>query len=96
MSNTPWKVDLDDAAAKELGKLDRETAIRLLRFMQERLATPDDPRSRGGALTTEGKFWKYRIGDYRIVWHIEDAGHCIVVLVCGHRREIYRRDWGGR
>lgn len=96
MSNTPWRVDLNDAAAKELGKLDRETATRLLRFMQDRLATPDDPRSRGDALTTEGRFWKYRIGDYRIVCRIKDADQCIVVLACGHRRDIYRRELSGR
>ena len=37
-----------------------------------------------------GEFWKCRVGDYRIVAHIEDRALCILVLKVGNRREVYR------
>lgn len=53
----------------------------------------DDPRSIGEALKGArfGEFWKYRVGDYRIIAHIEDAAVRILVVRIGNRREVYRR-----
>jgi len=58
----------------------------------ERIAALDDPRSIGEALhgSELGEFWKYRVGDYRIIVRIEDAVIRILVLEIGHRRGIYR------
>jgi len=52
----------------------------------------DDPRSIGEALKGSklGEFWKYRVGDYRIISHIEDSVLRILVLKIGNRREVYR------
>jgi mRNA interferase RelE/StbE len=64
-----WRVEFDPAAARELGKLDPQVARRILTFLHDRVATLDDPRSIGEALKGSrlGEFWKYRVGDYRIV-----------------------------
>lgn len=86
-----WKVELDLAAEKELAKLDRQVAIRILKFLNERLAKSDDPRLLGESL--KGKFeeyWKYRVGDYRIICNILDNTLTVVVLKIGNRREVYR------
>jgi mRNA interferase RelE/StbE len=37
-----------------------------------------------------GEFWKYRVGDYRIICSIEDNRLCVLVVVIGNRREVYR------
>ena len=50
------------------------------------------PRSIGEALkgSTLGEFWKYRVGDYRIIASIEDRALCVLVVKIGNRREVYR------
>jgi mRNA interferase RelE/StbE len=65
---------------------------RILKFLQERVARLDNPRSIGQALQGSklGEFWKYRVGDYRLICKIEDNRLLILVLRVGHRREIYR------
>ena len=87
-----WTVELDPAALKELRKLDRQVARRILTFLRERLAVIDDPRSIGEALRGDalGEYWKYRLGDYRIVSRIIDRRILILVLRIGHRRDVYR------
>ena len=87
-----WTVELDPAALKELRKLDRQVARRILTFLRERLAVIDDPRSIGEALRGDalGEYWKYRLGDYRIVSRIVDRRILILVLRIGHRRDVYR------
>ena len=55
-------------------KLDPQPRRRILAFLHDRVATLDDPRSTGEALkgSTLGEFWKYRVGDYRVIASIED------------------------
>lgn len=87
-----WKVELDPAAEKALDKLDRQIARRILSFLYGRVSKLDDPRSIGEALTGSklGEYWKYRVGDYRIVAEIEDRVLRISVIKIGNRREVYR------
>lgn len=87
-----WKVELDRAAERELGKIDPQAARRILSFLYERVAPLDDPRSIGEALKGSklGLFWKYRVGDYRIISSIEDGALRVLVVRIGNRREVYR------
>ena len=87
-----WTIKFDDASQKDLAKLDRQTAYRIITFMRERVAVLDDPRSIGDALKGSklGEFWKYRVGDYRIIASIEDSVLRIYVVRIGNRREVYR------
>lgn len=88
-----WKIELDRQAERELDKLDPQAARRILIFLHRRVAPLDDPRSLGEALRGAqlGDFWKYRVGDYRMIAAIEDRVLRILVLRIGHRREVYRR-----
>jgi mRNA interferase RelE/StbE len=88
-----WKIELAGDAERELGKLDLQVARRILKFLHERVAPIEDPRSIGEALKGSrfGELWKYRVGDYRIVASIEDDMVLILVVRFGHRREVYRR-----
>ena len=87
-----WRVEFEDAALKELAKLDKPVARRILAFLRERVSPLDDPRSVGEALKGSklGDFWKYRVGDYRVIAHIEDGALRILVLKVGNRGEVYR------
>lgn len=87
-----WRIELDDAAKKDLQKLDKPVSQRIMAFLRERIAKLDDPRSLGEALTGSrlGEFWKYRVGDYRIISRIEDGALCVLVVKIGNRREVYR------
>ena len=87
-----YNVELSESADRELGKLDAQQAKRILKFLQERVARLDNPRSIGKALhgSRLGEFWKYRVGDYRLICKIEDDRFVVLVLRAGHRKEIYR------
>jgi mRNA interferase RelE/StbE len=87
-----WKVELDAAVLKDLKKLNPQIAKRILSFLHDRLAKLEDPRSVGEALKGKklGAFWKYRVGDYRVISRIEDNIVTVVVIAIGDRREVYR------
>jgi mRNA interferase RelE/StbE len=87
-----WKLELSSLAQKNLDQLDPQHARRVLSFLRDRVAPLDDPRSIGEALNGSrlGEFWKYRVGDIRIIASIEDQALCILIIKLGHRREIYR------
>ena len=88
----PWKVEFAPAAQRQLKKLDPQYSQRILKFLSTRLSHLDNPRSIGQALQGQrfGEFWKYRVGDYRLICKIEDEQILILVLQIGHGREIYR------
>ena len=87
-----WKIEFDPAAEKELAKLDAQQIKRILKFLHERVAPLENPRQIGEALkgSKPGEFWKYRVGDYRIISRIEDGELLILVIKIGHRKEVYR------
>jgi mRNA interferase RelE/StbE len=80
-------------ADRQLDKLDPQVARRILKFLNQRVRTLDNPRSIGEALRGSklGEFWKYRVGDHRLICSIEDRRVLILVLRIGHRREVYER-----
>ena len=88
-----WKIEFQPEAEKELSRLDAQTARRILRFLHERIMPSENPRAYGEALRGPmlGKYWKYRVGDYRLVCDIRDQVVTIVVLRIGHRREVYKK-----
>ena len=87
-----WKIELSAQVVRELDKLDAQQSKRILKFLHERLAPLDNPRTIGQALegSKPGEFWKYPVGVYRLISKIEDNRLLILVLRVGHRREIYR------
>jgi mRNA interferase RelE/StbE len=87
-----WRVEFDDGAKRDLEKLDKPIALRITMFLRERVGQLDDPRSIGEALKGSrlGDFWRYRVGDYRIICDLQNQRLLVLVLRVGHRREIYR------
>jgi len=87
-----WTIDYTETARRQLLKLDRQVARRILDFMDERIAGQEDPRSSGKALTGPilGVFWRYRVGDCRIICDIQDGALRILVIEIGDRKGVYR------
>jgi mRNA interferase RelE/StbE len=86
-----WKIEYTDQAKRSMSKLDRQSAKRILDYMSERIARHDNPRSLCKALSGElGTFWRYRVGDFRIICDIEDKVLRILVVRVGNRKEVYR------
>jgi len=87
-----WKIEFLPEAARDLDKLDPQHTDRILKFLNGRVSKLHDPRAIGAALRGSkfGGYWKYRVGDYRIISKIEDDRLIVVVVRVAHRREVYR------
>lgn len=79
-----WKIEIDPRARNELARLDVGIQKRITRFLAERLAQLDDPRSIGQALhgPVLGRFWKYRV--YRVICDIQQQKLTVLALRIGH------------
>ena len=88
-----WRVELAASAAKQLRKLDPQIAKRILTLLRDHVSPLNDPRSIGEALRGKdfGDFWKYRVGDWRIIADLDDGVLLITVIRIGNRRDVYRR-----
>jgi mRNA interferase RelE/StbE len=87
-----WTIELTNTASRQLAQLDKTVARRIRKFLQQRIASAENPRALGQKLQgpTLGEFWKYRVGDYRIIVSVEDDRLVVLVIQIGHRREVYR------
>ena len=86
-----WTIEWDDRARCELRRLDRQVQRSILKYFSERIATDEDQRRFGKGLRHELQgLWRYRVGDYRAICHIEDEHLVVLVLGVGHRRQVYQ------
>lgn len=87
-----WIINYTESALRQLKKLDRPTALRILDYMNERVALADDPRILGKSLVGPklGAYWRYRVGDVRVICNIQDGELCVLVVEIGHRKQVYR------
>ena len=86
-----FKVQITETAKKQLHKLDKQHFSIIMNWLTKNLENCENPRLHGKPLTANhsGK-WRYRIGDYRVIAHIDDGQVIILVLEVGHRKEIYK------
>ena len=75
------------SAQRSLNDLDRPLRRRVASRID---ALREDPRPQGATKLVGSKYWRIRVGDYRVVYDIEDAQLIVLVIEVGHRREIYR------
>ena len=87
-----WRIEFHQGAHRDLAKLDSPVRMRILRFLSARLEGCSDPRVIGEALKGDalGAYWKYRVGDYRLICRPQGALLLVVVIRIGNGREIYR------
>lgn len=83
-----YHVRIVRAAERELRAIARVTRVRI---EQRILALEDNPRPPGAVKLTGMESYRLRVGDYRVLYTIDDAASSLTVCAVGHRREIYRR-----
>lgn len=89
--NLAWAIKFLPSAAKEIKKLDKTTASRILTYLKN-VATLDDPTSRGKGLTGNlAGYWRYRIGDYRVITQLHNGEMIITVVKVNHRSQVYAK-----
>lgn len=78
-------------AVKQIRKLDPASQKLIRSWIEKNLLNTENPRQHGKGLTgTLSHYWRYRVGDYRILAEINDTEIVIIIVEIGHRREIYR------
>lgn len=83
-------IEYTDSSRRQLRKLDKRAARRILDYMDKRIAPLEDPRSMGKALRGPlGDFWRYRVGEYRIICEIDDRALRLLVVRVGDRKDVY-------
>ena len=87
----PWGLEITPRAEKELRSLGSADQVRVRKFLRTRIEGTSDPRREGkplgGALSG---FWRYRVGNIRVLCRLEDYRVVVVVVTIAHRREVYR------
>lgn len=82
-----YRIEVRPAAARQLRKLDPQTARRVQGVIA---LLADDPRPPASRPLTGRPAWRVRVGDYRVIYTIEDDRLIVVVITIGHRRDVYR------
>ncbi len=87
-----WTIEYTTSVQKSVRTFHPTVQKRIREFLSERVALHENPRELGVALTGHalGGYWRYRVGDYRIICDIQDQRLVVLVVELGHRREIYR------
>lgn len=83
-----YAVELTRRAAKELRKLDAPVRVRIIGALQLLGNNPHPPTAK--ALSGHAGYFRVRVGDYRIVYTVENERLLVLVLSLGHRGDIYR------
>ena len=85
-----YHVEFSKEALKTLKKLDKYTSLLIISWIRKNLEGCSDPRIHGKGLTANRSGeWRYHIGDYRLISHIQDDRVVILILEIGHRKDIY-------
>lgn len=85
----PYRVDVKRSAVRELGRLPAPVRAKIVRAVD---ALADDPRPPGSA-ALQGYRGLYRLriaGNYRVVFRVDDKARVVLVLLIGHRCDVYR------
>ena len=86
-----YSVQFSKPGLRDLKKLDNDTSRVIISWIKKNLEGTTNPRVNGKPLKGKlSKFWRYRVGDYRILCEIKDELIVIIVIAIGHRREIYK------
>ena len=86
-----YKIEFSDETFKEFGKLDKYTQKLVDAWIRKHLESNENPRSIGKALVgNRSGQWRYRIGDFRLLYLIKDDRHIILVIKIGHPRDVYK------
>jgi mRNA interferase RelE/StbE len=84
-----WKIEITSEAEKELARIDKTLAKRIIRYLRERVSI--DPRASGKSLRGDlSGLWRYRVGDCRVICELYDEKVSVLVIRIAHRKDVYR------
>ena len=96
-SKKDWKISVrysilfDKNADRQLKKIDTTQQRIIVNWLARNLENADNPRIHGKVLKGSVKdYWRYRVGDYRLIADIRDDEIVIIIISVGHRKDIYR------
>ena len=86
-----WTIELSQEAVKNLKKISSADAKRIRNYLRERIMVLEDPKLIGKQLKGAklGNFWRYRVGNYRLICEIQHDKLIVLVLIIGHRKDVY-------
>lgn len=85
-----WRVETTAEFDRSIRKVDRTVASSIISYL-EALLELEDPRQRGKVLAGERRgYWRYRVGEYRVLVRLEDDRMVVLAIGVGHRSEVYR------
>lgn len=86
-----YSLQFTNNAKKQLKKMDKYTARLIVNWMLKNIQNTTNPRMYGKALKGNlSDYWRYRVGDYRVITEIKDDALVVVAVEIGHRKEIYK------
>lgn len=86
-----YGVEFEKRAIKDLKSIDKKQVILIMSWIENNLEGTDNPKKVGKALKGNLKdYWRYRIGQYRILVDIKEENLVILVISIGHRKNIYK------
>lgn len=86
-----YKLKYEAKVLKQLKKMDPSVQRIIKAWIEKNLLDTSEPRIQGQALSgSQDGYWRYRIGDYRMIVEIEDGNLLIIAISIAHRREVYR------
>jgi len=93
MSEQPYTIEFDTSAFKAFEKFARAEQSKLAQAIA---ALAIDPRPAGCVKMSGGQGWRIRVGDYRIVYVIDDTVRIVTITRVAHRREVYTKKGRGK
>lgn len=84
-----FKIELTKSAAKELGSFPKAAQKRISKTIDSLSENPPDPAKT--KMKGNNPFHRLRVGDYRIIYEIQDDILLILIVKMGHRKDVYKR-----
>lgn len=87
-----WTIELSKEVRKDLRKLDKQIAVKILAYLHKNIEGCLDPTEHGKHLSGDlSNLHRYRVGDYRIVCMIEYDRLVVVAIAVSHRKDVYKK-----
>lgn len=85
-----WNLKFDDGALEDLVLLERQDVLRLKKKIDYFLASPDPLSFARKMVESDVGEYRWRIGDYRVLFDVDADKKLIFVTAIGHRKDVYR------
>jgi mRNA interferase RelE/StbE len=84
----PYQLIIERTARKDIQKMDKPDQLVVIQAISE---LADEPRPVGCKKLKGRTAWRIRVGDYRVIYEIQDDLLIVTVITAGHRRDVYKR-----